>query len=89
MLSCDRPAPTKSDQKEALAVYCILKYPDRNREEIAEFAGCARTSLYRMPLVRKIWSAQKVTNLDSLHQGARTFNSDTGRPDGVEAWDED
>ena len=38
--------------KEAMALAALADHPDWSDEQIAEFAGCSRSSLYRMPRYR-------------------------------------
>lgn len=44
-----KPRRSESISKEAMALAALADHPDWSDEQIAEMAGCSRSSLYRMP----------------------------------------
>jgi hypothetical protein len=76
--------------KEALVVQIVRQYPELSDAEVANLAGCARTSLYRMQgfrTARAFLKAQGKANLPrgyKVRDGAE--NDDVGT---LEAWDEE
>ncbi len=44
--------------KEAIAVFTLMKNPGLSIAELARAAGCHRGSVYRMPMVMKIFRIQ-------------------------------
>jgi hypothetical protein len=80
----------KRSIKEALAIWAVMEDVSISPEHLAEFAGCSRTSLYRMPKLRRIWSILKTQGTAALPRGNKTVNKSEHRNDlpmEFEAWE--
>lgn len=42
------------NRKEAMALWLLLRHGDLSDQQIADLAGCSRTSLYRMPFFKNL-----------------------------------
>lgn len=79
--------PIRKAPKEARAVHALMQDPTLSDAEVAAIAGCARTSLYRMPEFRKIRNLLKAQGKAEMPRGYKV--RDTGNHGGtgvMEAW---
>jgi hypothetical protein len=80
--------------KEALVVFAFMQAwtqgVTQTDDELADYAGCARTSIYRMPVFMRIRAYVRALGKAALPRGSKTTNTDgfleTSR---LEAWRND
>jgi hypothetical protein len=72
-------------KKECRAVLALLENPTATLDEIADLAGCSRTSLYRMKTFIRLWSELKGEAADRRQGSLRGFKTRDGHTD---AWDD-
>lgn len=52
--------------KEARVLWLLFHHPELTDDQIAEAAGCSRTSLYRMPYFKKLRQVRRVLGAELL-----------------------
>jgi hypothetical protein len=74
--------------KEALALWALFDDPTRTMDDIANFVGCHRTSLYRMDKFVQAWKCLRSVDTRAKPRGHLKFNKDDPRkaPMDIEAY---
>jgi hypothetical protein len=63
-------------EKEAFVLWLLLYHGDLTDQEIADWAGCSRTSLYRMPFFKVMRRVLREAGLSLLPQNASAHGYD-------------
>jgi len=59
--------------KEAMVLWLLLYHGDLTDQEIADLAGCSRTSLYRMPFFKNIRKVLRESGASLLPKTGRAY----------------
>ena len=63
-------------EKEAFVLWLLLYHGDLTDQEIADWAGCSRTSLYRMPFFKVMRKLLREAGLSLLPHNASAHGYD-------------
>jgi hypothetical protein len=76
--------------KEPQVLWAMMRYPGLSDAQLCEAVGISRTSLYRMPLFRKVRGILKAQGKQALPRGRKAAAKDgfDGRAS-LEAWQVD
>jgi hypothetical protein len=73
--------PIRVSQKEATVLWLLLYHADLSDQQIADLAGCSRTSLYRMPFFKTMRKLLRETGAALLPRNGLDYGYEPVRRD--------